>query len=76
MLYSCSQFILVLSKMDASYRQMRNEALLMLQHARLSVELSNAPTLLEASPLTGEGIQQLKATICDIKIVSTFNVTF
>ncbi|XP_026727477.1 ADP-ribosylation factor-like protein 16 [Trichoplusia ni] len=67
-----AKFILVLSKMDASYRQMRNEALLMLQHARLSVELSNAPTLLEASPLTGEGIQQLKASICDIKIVNTF----
>lgn len=52
--------MLVLSKMDAAYRQMRNEALLMLQFARLSTELPNAPKLLEASPLTGEGIEELK----------------
>lgn len=68
----CSQFILVLSKMDAAYRQMRNEALLMLQYARLSTELPKAPTLLEAAPLTGEGIDQLKAALCDIKIVNAF----
>ncbi|CAB3259331.1 unnamed protein product [Arctia plantaginis] len=56
-------FILVLSKMDAAYRQMRNEALLMLQFARLSTELGNAPELLEASPLTGEGIDKLRTFI-------------
>ncbi|XP_075991057.1 ADP-ribosylation factor-like protein 16 [Anticarsia gemmatalis] len=63
-----AKFILVLSKMDAAYRQMRNEALLMLQFTRLSAELGNAPTLLEASPLTGEGIDKLKAFISDTKI--------
>ncbi|CAB3258937.1 unnamed protein product [Arctia plantaginis] len=58
-----AKFILVLSKMDAAYRQMRNEALLMLQFARLSTELGNAPELLEASPLTGEGIDKLRTFI-------------
>uniref|UniRef100_A0A2A4JB41 ADP-ribosylation factor-like protein 16 n=1 Tax=Heliothis virescens TaxID=7102 RepID=A0A2A4JB41_HELVI len=66
-----AKFILVLSKMDAAYRQMRNEALLMLQYTRLSTELSNAPMLLEASPLTGEGMDQLKAALCDTKPVAT-----
>ncbi|XP_028029703.1 ADP-ribosylation factor [Bombyx mandarina] len=54
-----TKFILVLSKMDAAYRQMRNEALLMLQYTRLCKELPNSITLLEASPLTGEGIDKL-----------------
>lgn len=53
--------------MDAAYRQMRNEALLMLQHTRLSAELPNAPTLLEASPLQGEGIAALKACIAEAR---------
>ncbi|XP_013187937.1 uncharacterized protein LOC106132911 isoform X1 [Amyelois transitella] len=60
-----AKFILVLSKMDAAYRQMRNEALLMLQHARLSKELKNAPRLLETSPLTGEGIEELRAFLAE-----------
>ncbi|CAK1599277.1 unnamed protein product [Parnassius mnemosyne] len=56
-----SKFILVLSKMDAAYRQMRNEALLMLQHTRLCSELHNAPTLLEAAPLAGTGLDGLRS---------------
>ncbi|CAK1547993.1 unnamed protein product [Leptosia nina] len=55
-----AKFILVLTKMDAAYRQMRNEALLMLQFARLSKELPSAPVLLEASPLTGMGLDALR----------------
>ncbi|XP_045510482.1 ADP-ribosylation factor-like protein 16 [Colias croceus] len=62
-----TKFILVLSKMDAAYRQMRNEALLMLQFARLSSELPNPPVLLEASPLTGEGLDILKEHLIDTK---------
>ncbi|CAH0722122.1 unnamed protein product, partial [Brenthis ino] len=62
-----AKFILVLSKMDAAYRQMRNEALLMLQCARLSTELQNAPIVLEASPLTGEGLDTLRTYISENK---------
>ncbi|XP_026764495.1 ADP-ribosylation factor-like protein 16 [Galleria mellonella] len=62
-----AKFMLVLSKMDAAYRQMRNEALLMLQYARLRAELKNAPKLLEASPLTGEGIDELRAFLAESK---------
>ncbi|XP_014354982.1 ADP-ribosylation factor 1 [Papilio machaon] len=64
-----SKFILVLSKMDAAYRQMRNEALLMLQHSRLCSELANAPALLEASPLTNIGIDALRAFLGDARKV-------
>lgn len=53
--------------MDAAYRQMRNEALLMLQFARLSKELRNAPILLEASPLTGDGLDALRGHLIDTK---------
>lgn len=53
--------------MDAAYRQMRNEALLMLQRARLDVELRNAPALLEAAPLQGEGLEALRAALVEGK---------
>ncbi|XP_049888029.1 ADP-ribosylation factor-like protein 16 [Pectinophora gossypiella] len=62
-----AKFILVLSKMDAAYRQMRNEALLLLQYKRLSAELPNAPILLEAAPLKGEGLDALKTCIAESK---------
>ncbi|XP_050663947.1 ADP-ribosylation factor 1-like 1 [Leptidea sinapis] len=55
-----AKFILVLSKMDAAYRQMRNEALLMLQFTRLCSEQANTLILLEASPLTGVGLDSLR----------------
>ncbi|XP_057670766.1 ADP-ribosylation factor-like protein 16 isoform X1 [Diorhabda carinulata] len=47
--------LLVLSKMDASYRQMRNEALLMLQMRRLQKEATQKITITEYSAITGEG---------------------
>lgn len=50
-----AQFLLVLTKMDVSYRQMRNEALLMLQMARLQKEIRQKITILEASAISGEG---------------------
>ncbi|GFG37228.1 hypothetical protein Cfor_02581 [Coptotermes formosanus] len=51
--------LLVLSKMDASYRQMRNEALLMLQFAQLKKEISQNISVVEASAMTGEGIDSV-----------------
>lgn len=45
--------------MDASYRQMRNEALLMLQLAQLKKEVSQNITVVEASAMTGEGIDSV-----------------
>lgn len=45
--------------MDASYRQMRNEALLMLQFAQLKKEVSQNITVVEASAMTGEGIDSM-----------------
>jgi translation initiation factor IF-2 len=56
---SCLQILLVLSKMDASYRQMRNEALLMLQLTQLKKEVSQDIAVVEASAMTGEGIDNL-----------------
>ncbi|XP_063549118.1 ADP-ribosylation factor-like protein 16 [Cydia strobilella] len=63
-----AKFILVLSKMDLAYRQMRNEALLMLQSRRLLADLPRPPTILEAAPLTGEGLLELKAQLTNQKI--------
>jgi Ni2+-binding GTPase involved in maturation of urease and hydrogenase len=53
------QILLVLSKMDVSYRQMRNEALLMLQLTRLKKEISQDIAVVEASAMTGEGINDI-----------------
>lgn len=39
----------------------------MLQFARLSTELKNAPVLLEASPLQGAGMEALKACVAETK---------
>lgn len=49
------QFLIVLTKMDVSYRQMRNEALLMLQMKRLQNEVKQQITIVEASAINGEG---------------------
>jgi putative protein kinase ArgK-like GTPase of G3E family len=53
------QILLVLSKMDASYRQMRNEALLMLQLVQLKKEIPQDTAVVEASAMTGEGIDKV-----------------
>jgi translation initiation factor IF-2 len=45
--------------MDASYRQMRNEALLMLQLAQLKREIPQDTAVVEASAVTGEGIDKV-----------------
>uniref|UniRef100_A0A1B6D6Z3 ADP-ribosylation factor-like protein 16 n=1 Tax=Clastoptera arizonana TaxID=38151 RepID=A0A1B6D6Z3_9HEMI len=54
-----AKILLVLSKMDASYRQMRNEALLMLQFNRLKREIPQEITVVEVSAMTGEGISTI-----------------
>lgn len=41
--------------MDVSYRQMRNEALLMLQMLRLQKEVKQNISIVEASAISGEG---------------------
>lgn len=45
--------------MDVSYRQMRNEALLMLQIKRLEKEIPQTITILETSAVTGEGMEPM-----------------
>ncbi|GBP17351.1 ADP-ribosylation factor 1-like 1 [Eumeta japonica] len=61
-----AKFIVVLSKMDAAYRQMRNEALLMLQMTRLRKELRGRqpppPAVLEASALSAPAESAAQAT--------------
>ncbi|XP_030750148.1 ADP-ribosylation factor-like protein 16 [Sitophilus oryzae] len=50
-----ARFLIVLTKMDSSYRQMRNEALLMLQMKRLQREIQQKITIIEASAINGLG---------------------
>nr|CAD7572147.1 unnamed protein product [Timema californicum] len=55
-----TKILLVLSKMDASYRQMRNEALLMLQLARLRKEIPQEITVVETSTMSGAGVDKVR----------------
>ncbi|CAH1364589.1 hypothetical protein MTP99_000959 [Tenebrio molitor] len=54
-----AKFLLVLTKMDVSYRQMRNEALLMLQMRRFEKEIKQKVTITEASAISGEGREEI-----------------
>ncbi|XP_023023962.2 ADP-ribosylation factor-like protein 16 [Leptinotarsa decemlineata] len=54
-----AQFLIALTKMDVSYRQMRNEALLMLQMKRLQKEVRQSITITESSAITGEGRSEI-----------------
>ncbi|KZC11203.1 PREDICTED: ADP-ribosylation factor-like protein 16 [Dufourea novaeangliae] len=56
---------LTLNKMDLSYRQMRNEALLMLQYSRLQKEVTQQLTIFETSGMTGQGIEELRNWLFD-----------
>ncbi|XP_024086243.1 ADP-ribosylation factor-like protein 16 isoform X2 [Cimex lectularius] len=60
-----AKLLLVLSKMDASYRQMRNEALLMLQMKRLQFEVTQKITIVQASSFSGEGLDEIKSWLCE-----------
>uniref|UniRef100_T1HY59 Uncharacterized protein n=2 Tax=Rhodnius prolixus TaxID=13249 RepID=T1HY59_RHOPR len=55
-----SKILIVLAKMDASYRQMRNEALLMLQMKRLKKEVAQDIAIIQASSYSKEGIDEIK----------------
>lgn len=59
------QILMVLAKMDASYRQMRNEALLMLQFNRLKKEVLQNVTTAEVSATTGEGLSSITAWLSE-----------
>ncbi|XP_015591041.1 ADP-ribosylation factor-like protein 16 [Cephus cinctus] len=56
---------LVLNKMDLSYRQMRNEALLMLHFTRLQKEIPQKIRIIETSGMTGEGVEELREWMFD-----------
>lgn len=50
-----TKFLLVLTKMDLAYRQMRNEALLMLQYEKLKKEINQTIEIVETSAITCAG---------------------
>lgn len=54
-----TKICLVLTKMDYAYRQMRNEALLMLQIEKLKTQVPQDITIIEASAITKEGLDQI-----------------
>ncbi|XP_031369288.1 ADP-ribosylation factor-like protein 3 [Apis dorsata] len=56
---------LTLNKMDLSYRQMRNEALLMLQYSRLQKEVTQELSVFETSGMTDQGIEELRNWLFD-----------
>ena len=60
-----TKFALILTKMDWSYRQMRNEALLMLQLTRLQKEVPQEIKVFEVSALTSAGVDKIKDWIFD-----------
>ncbi|XP_075153275.1 ADP-ribosylation factor-like protein 16 [Haematobia irritans] len=53
------RILLVLSKMDYAYRQMRNEALLMMQMSKLQKEIRQKVTIIEVSPVTKVGFDSI-----------------
>lgn len=54
-----AQLCLVLTKMDYAYRQMRNEALLMLQIEKLKDQIPQTITIIQASAISLEGLDQI-----------------
>ncbi|XP_050319065.1 ADP-ribosylation factor-like protein 16 [Bactrocera neohumeralis] len=55
------RILLVLAKMDYAYRQMRNEALLMLQISKLQKEIRQQLTIVEASAVSHVGFEAIYA---------------
>ncbi|XP_054743673.1 ADP-ribosylation factor-like protein 16 [Anastrepha obliqua] len=55
------RILLVLAKMDYAYRQMRNEALLMLQIQKLQKEIRQELTIVEASAVSQLGLESIYA---------------
>lgn len=54
-----AKICLVLTKMDYAYRQMRNEALLMLQIEKLKTQVPQKISIIEASAITREGLDKI-----------------
>ncbi|XP_055919553.1 uncharacterized protein LOC129951437 [Eupeodes corollae] len=54
-----TKFLLVLTKMDYAYRQMRNEALLIMQMSKLQKEIKQSITIVEVSSISKEGFDQV-----------------
>lgn len=54
-----AKFLLVLSKMDLAYRQMRNEALLMLQMEKFRKQIAQEITIVQFSAINKEGIDEI-----------------
>ncbi|KXJ82851.1 ADP-ribosylation factor-like protein 16 isoform X2 [Aedes albopictus] len=54
-----AKFLLVLSKMDLAYRQMRNEALLMLQMEKFRKQIAQDITIVQFSAINKEGIDEI-----------------
>lgn len=50
-----TKFLLILTKMDLAYRQMRNEALLMLQFDKLKKQVRQTIQIVETSSITCDG---------------------
>lgn len=54
-----TKILLVLTKMDLAYRQMRNEALLMLQFEKLKKQIRQTISIIETSAITCIGHDKL-----------------
>ena len=54
-----TKFLLVLSKMDLAYRQMRNEALLMMQMEKFMKQIKQEVTIVQFSAISKEGIEEI-----------------
>jgi len=54
-----TRILLVLTKMDLAYRQMRNEALLMLQIEKLKKEINQSITIIETDAISCSGHEKI-----------------
>lgn len=54
-----TKILLVLSKMDLAYRQMRNEALLILQYEKLKKQIRQPIEIVETSSITCDGHEKI-----------------
>jgi ADP-ribosylation factor-like protein 1 len=54
-----AKILLLLTKMDLAYRQMRNEALLMLQMDKLTPIISQKVTTIQTSAISKENFEEI-----------------
>lgn len=54
-----TKILLVLTKMDLAYRQMRNEALLILQYEKLKKQIRQPIEIVETSSITCDGHEKI-----------------